>query len=103
MVLSVIKLALKEDTSTDINQLLFSTGDNNNVTVTSGDKMNLSGLLICHSMLLNSPFEEPSQMDDLLDALLTERHPYTVYQSHGNCGEYKISGHHIWLPSNSPL
>jgi hypothetical protein len=42
MVLSAIKLALKEDTSTDVNKLLFCTGDHNNVTVTSGDKKNES-------------------------------------------------------------
>jgi hypothetical protein len=89
MVLSSIKLALKEDTSTDVNKLLFSTGDHNNVTVTSGDKRNLSGLLICHPLLLNSPFEEPPQMDDLLDDLLAEKHPYTVSQSMGNYGEYE--------------
>jgi hypothetical protein len=54
MVLSVIWLALKEDTSSDVNKLLFATGDHNNVTVTSGDKRNLAGLLICHPLLLNS-------------------------------------------------
>ncbi len=67
MVLSSIKLALKEDTSTDVNKLLFSTSDHNNVMITSGDKRNLSGLLICHPLLLNSPFEEPPRMNDLLD------------------------------------
>jgi hypothetical protein len=72
MVFSAIKLALKEDTSTDVNKLLLSTGDRNNVTVTSGDIRNLSGLLICHPLLLNSLFEEPPPMDDLLDNLLTE-------------------------------
>jgi hypothetical protein len=46
MVLSANKLALKDNTSTDVNKLLFSTGDHNIVSVTSGDKMNLSGLLI---------------------------------------------------------
>jgi hypothetical protein len=80
MVLSAIRLALKEDTSSDVNKLLFATGDHNNVTVTSGDKRNLAGLLICHPLLLNSPFEEPPQMNDLLDDLLTERHPHTVSQ-----------------------
>ncbi len=90
MVLSAIRLALKEDTSSDVNKLLFATGDHNNVTVTSGDKRNLAGLLICHPLLLNSPFEEPPQMDDLLDDLLTERHPHTVSQLNGNYGEYII-------------
>jgi hypothetical protein len=97
MVLSSIKLALKEDTSTDVNKLLFSTGDHNNVTVTSGDKRNLSGLLICHPLLLNSPFEESPQMDDLLDDLLAERHPYTVSQSMGNYGEYEADKAYIKL------
>jgi hypothetical protein len=89
MVLSVIRLAFKEDTSSDMNKLLFATGDHNNVTVTSGYKRNLAGLPICHPLLLNSPFEESPQMDDLLDDLLTERHPHTVSQSHGNYGEYE--------------
>jgi hypothetical protein len=90
MVLSVVRLALKEDTSTDVSNLLFSTGDHNNVTVTYGDKRNLSGLLdFCHSLLLNFPFEQPPQMDDLLEDLLTERHSHTVSQSHGNYGEYE--------------
>ena len=50
MVLSAIRLALKEDTSSDVNKLLFATGDHNNVTVTSGYKRNLAGLLICHPL-----------------------------------------------------
>ena len=97
MVLSAIRLALKEDTSSDVNKLLFATGDHNNVTVTSGDKRNLAGLLICHPLLLNSPFEEPPQMDDLLDDLLTERHPHTVSQSNGNYGEYEADKAYIKL------
>ncbi len=56
MVLSAIRLALNDDARTDVNKLLFSTGDRNNVTVSSGDKRNISGLLICHLILLNSPF-----------------------------------------------
>jgi hypothetical protein len=97
MVLSVIRLALKEDTSSNVNKLLFATGDHNNVTVTSGDKRNLTGLLNCHPLLLNSPFEELPQMDDLLDDLLTERHPYTVSQSDGNYGEYEADKAYIRL------
>jgi hypothetical protein len=82
MVLSVIRLALKEDTSTDVNKLLFATGHHNNVTVKAGDKRNLSGLLICHPLLfLSSIFEEPANLDLLLDDLLTERHSYIVAQS----------------------
>ncbi len=95
MVLSSIKLALKEDTSTNVTKLLFSTGDHNNVTVTSGDKRDLSGLLICHPLLLNSPFEEPPRMDDLLEDLLAERHPYTVSQLLGNYGEYEADKAYI--------
>ena len=60
MVLSSIRLALSDDVKTDVNKLLFSTGDHNNVTVSSGDKRNISGLLICHPILLNSPFVEPA-------------------------------------------
>jgi hypothetical protein len=97
MVLSVIRLALKEDTSSDVNKLLFATGDHNNVTVTSGDKRNLAGLLICHPLSLNSPFEEPPQMVDLLDDLLMERHPHTVAQSNGNYGEYEADKAYIKL------
>jgi hypothetical protein len=77
-VLSVIRLGLKEDTSTDVNKLLFATGDHNNATLKAGDKRNLSGLLICHPLLLSSPFEEPANLDVLLDDPLTERHPYIV-------------------------
>jgi hypothetical protein len=98
MVLSVIRLALKEeDTSSDVNKLLFATGDHNNVTVTSGDKKNMARLLICHPLLINSPFEEPPQMDDLLDDLLTERHPHTVSQYNGNYGEYEADKAYIKL------
>jgi hypothetical protein len=97
MVLSAIRLALKEDTSSDVNKLLFAIGDHNNVTVTSGDKRNLAGLLICQPLLLNSPFEEPPQMDDLLDDFLTERHPHTVFQSNGNYGEYEADKAYIKL------
>ncbi len=48
MVLSAIRLELNDDAKTDVNKLLFSTGNHNNVTVSSGDKRNISGLLICH-------------------------------------------------------
>jgi hypothetical protein len=75
MVLSAIRLALNDDAKTDVNKLLFSTGDHNNVTVSSGDKKSISGLLICHPILLNSPFVEPAGIDQLLDDLLLERHP----------------------------
>ncbi len=98
MVLSAIRLSLKEeDTSTDVNKILFATWDHNNVTVTSGDKRNLAGLLICHPLLLNSPFEEPHQMDELLDDLLTERHPHTVSQSNGHYGEYEADKAYVKL------
>jgi hypothetical protein len=73
MVLSVIRLALKEDTSTDVNKLLFSTGGHNNITVKAGDKRTLSGLLTYHPLLLDSPFEEHADMDHRLDDLLSDR------------------------------
>jgi hypothetical protein len=89
MVLSAIRLALKDDAKTDVNKLLFATGDHNNVTVSSGDKRNISGLLICHPILLNSPFVEPAGIDQLLDDLLLERRPYTVSQANDNSGRYE--------------
>lgn len=36
MVLSHIRLALNEDSKTDVNKLLSSTGEHSNVTVSSG-------------------------------------------------------------------
>jgi hypothetical protein len=36
-------------------------------------------------------------MDDLLDDLLTERHPYTISQSLGNYGEYEVDKAYIKL------
>jgi hypothetical protein len=91
VVLSAVRLALNEDSATDVNKLVFATGDHNNVTVKAGDKGNLSGLLICHPLLLtsSSPFEEPANLGTLLDDLLTERHPYVVAQSNGYYGEYE--------------
>ena len=89
MVLRAIRLALNDDAKTDVNKLLFATGDHNNVTVSSGDKRNISGLLICHPILLNSPFVEPAGIDQLLDDLLLERHPYTVSQANDNSGSYE--------------
>ncbi len=89
MVLSSIRLALNDDAKTDVNKLLFSTGEHNNVTVSSGDKRNISGLLICHPILLDSLFVEPAGIDLLLDALLLERHPYTVAQANDNSGSYE--------------
>jgi hypothetical protein len=97
MVLSAVRMALKEDNATDVNKLLFATGDHNNVTVKAGDKRNLSGLLICHPLLLSSPFEEPANLDDMLDELLTERHPYVVAQSNGDYGEYEADKAYIKL------
>ncbi len=84
MVLSSNRLALNDDAKSDVSKLLFSTGDHNNVTVSSGDKRNISGLLICHPILLNSPFVEPAGNDRLLDDLLLERHPYTVAKANDN-------------------
>ncbi len=89
MVLSSIRLALNDDAKTDVNKLLFATGEHNNVTVSSGDKRNISGLLICHPILLDSPFVEPAGIDQLLDDLLLERHPYTVAQANDGSGSYE--------------
>jgi hypothetical protein len=89
MVLSSIRLALNDDAKSDVNKLLFATGDHNNVTVSSGDKRNISGLLICHPILHNSPFVEPAGIDRLLDDLLLERHPYTVAKANDNSGSYE--------------
>ena len=44
----------------------------------------LTRLLICHPILLNSPFVEPAGIDLLLDDLLLERHPYTVAKANDN-------------------
>ena len=71
MVLSVIMLALNEDSKTDVNKLLSSTGD----------KRNIAGLFIWHPILLDSPFEEPPGKDQLLDDLLLRKHSYTVSQA----------------------
>jgi hypothetical protein len=63
MVLSTIRLALNEDSKTAVNKLVSSAGEQSNVTVSSGDKRNIAGLLIWHPILLDSPFEEPSGKD----------------------------------------
>ena len=97
MVLSAIRLVLNDDSKTDVNKLLFSTGEHNNVTVSSGDKRNRAGLLICHPILLDSLFEEPPGMDQLLDALLLERHPYTVSQANGSSGDYEADKAYVKL------
>ena len=95
MVLSSISLALKDDYKSDVNKLLFATGEHNNVTVSSGDKRNISGLLICHPILLDSPFVEPAGIDQLLDDLLLERHPYTVAQANDGSGSYESDKAHV--------
>ena len=97
MVLRAIRLTLNDDAKTDVNKLLFSTGDHNNVTVSSGDKRNISGRLICHPILLNSPFVEPAGIDKLLDDLLLERHPYTVLQANDGSGSYEADKAYIKL------
>jgi hypothetical protein len=97
MVLSAVRMALKEDEKTDVNKLLFATGDHNNVTVKAGNKRNLSGLLICHPLFLGSPFEEPANLDAMLDELLLERHPCVVAQSRGEYGEYEADKAYIKL------
>ena len=81
MVLSVIRLAFNEDSKTDVNKLLSSTGEHSNVTVSSGDKRNIAGLLIWHPILLDSPFEKPPGKDQLLDDLLLRKHSYTLSQA----------------------
>ena len=50
MVLSTIRLALNEDSKTGVNKLVSSTGEHNNVTVSSEDKRNIAGLLIWHQI-----------------------------------------------------
>jgi hypothetical protein len=97
MVLSAIRLALNGDANTDVNKLLFSTGDNNNITASSGDKRNISGLLICHPILLNSSSVEQAGIDKLLDDLLLERHPYTVSQANDGSGSYEADKAYIKL------
>ncbi len=97
LVLSAVRMALKEDDKTDVNKLLFASGDHNNVTVKAGDKRNLSGLLICHPLLLASPYEEPANLDAMLDELLLERHPYVVAQSRGEYGEYEADKAYVKL------
>ncbi len=100
---SFIRLALKEYTSTDVNKILFAMGDHNDVTVTSGGKRKLLGLLTCHPLLLNSPFEEPPQIDHLLDDLLTEREAPThglliqlgLWKIWGRQGLYLYRAHHV--------
>jgi hypothetical protein len=52
---------------------------------------------MCHPRLLNYPFEEPPQMDDLPDDFLTETHSYTVFQSNENYGEYEADKAYIEL------
>ncbi len=44
IVLSAVRIALKEDHATDVNKLVFVTGDHNNVTVKAGDQKELVGL-----------------------------------------------------------
>ncbi len=97
LVLSAVRIALKEDDKTDVNKLLFAPGDHNNVTVKAGDKRNLSGLLICHPLFLASPYEEPANLDAMLDELLLERHPYVVAQSRGEYGEYEADKAYVKL------
>ena len=89
MVLSVIRLALNEDSKTDVNKLLSSTGKHSNVTVSSGDKRNIAGLLIWHPILLDSLFEEPPGKNQLLNDLIFERHHYTFSQSNSSNGDYE--------------
>ncbi len=76
---------------------MFAPGDHINVTVKAGDKRNLSGLLICHPLLLASPYEEPANLDAMLDELLLERHPHVVAQSRGDYGEYEVDKAYIKL------
>ncbi len=90
MVLSVIRLALNEDSKTDVNKLLSSTvGKYNNVTVSSGGKRNIAGFIIWYPILLDSSFEEPPGKDQLLDDLLLKRHPYTVSPANSSSGDYE--------------
>jgi hypothetical protein len=93
MVLSVIRLELNEDSKTDVNKLLSSTGEHSNVTVSSGDKRNIAGVLIWHPILLDSLFEEPPGKNQLLNDLLLERHPYTVSQANSSSGDYEVASH----------
>ncbi len=95
MVLSSIRLALNDDAKSDVNKLLFATGEHNNVTLSSGDKRNISGLLICHPILLDSPFVELAGIDQLLNDLLLERHPYTVAQANDGSGSYESDKAHV--------
>jgi hypothetical protein len=47
---------------------------------------------------LDSPFEEPSGKDQLLDDLLLERHPYTVSQANSiSSGDYEADKTYVKL------
>jgi hypothetical protein len=50
---------------------------------------------VTRSYLLNSPFVEPAGIDQLLDNLLLERHPYTVAQANDGSGSFEVDKAYI--------
>jgi hypothetical protein len=46
---------------------------------------------------LDSPFEESPGIDQLLDDLLLDRHPYTVSQANGSSGDYEADKTYVNL------
>ena len=54
-----------DDASADVSKLLLATGLHNNGTDSPGDNQNLTGIRIWHPILLDSPYDEPSRMDQL--------------------------------------
>ena len=55
-----------------------TTADN---TVRRGDKRNVEGQLLYHTLLLNSPWELPANYRDLILDLMGEKDPYLILRS----------------------
>ena len=62
-------------------QYLFAPSSEADNTVRRGDKRNVEGQLLYHTMLLNSPWELPGDCQQKVLDLIAEKDPYTVTKS----------------------
>ena len=68
------------DTSPGMNYL-FAPSSNADNTVRRGDKRNVEGQLLYHTMLLNSPWELPVNYRHKVLDLMAEKDPYLITRS----------------------
>jgi hypothetical protein len=82
--LDAAQMALTAVDSSPGMNYLFAPSTTANSTVRRGDKRNVEGQLLYHTLILNHPWELPANYRDQVLDLMTEKDPYLVTRSQPN-------------------